>query len=80
MGIMSSIAVDIEEMLFKGASPEQIAEQVNLSVEQVQAYIEMMEDADRDYEYDDPMDGDHDNAMASAGWGTDEDYGYYGDE
>lgn len=80
MGIMSSIAVDIEEMLFKGASPEQIAEQVNLSVEQVQAYIEMMEDADRDYEYDDPMDGDHDSAMASAGWGTDEDYGYYGDE
>jgi len=26
------------------------------------------------------MDGDHDSAMASAGFGTDEDYGYYGDE
>lgn len=26
-------------------------------------------------EYDDSMDGDHDSAMASAGWGTDEDYG-----
>jgi hypothetical protein len=25
------------------------------------------------------MDGDHDSAMASAGWGTDEDYGYFGD-
>lgn len=24
---------------------------------------------------DDSMDGDHDSAMASAGWGTDEDYG-----
>ena len=24
------------------------------------------------------MDGDHDSAMASAGWGTDEDYGYFG--
>jgi hypothetical protein len=23
----------------------------------------------------DSMDGDHDSAMASAGWGTDEDYG-----
>jgi len=23
---------------------------------------------------DDSMDGDHDSAMASAGWGTDEDY------
>lgn len=28
--------------------------------------------------YDDSMDGDHDSAMESAGWGTDEDYGYYG--
>lgn len=24
------------------------------------------------------MDGDHDSAMASAGFGTDEDYGYFG--
>lgn len=24
------------------------------------------------------MDGDHDSAMASAGWGTDEDYGHFG--
>jgi len=31
-------------------------------------------------EYDDSMDGDFDSAMASAGYGTDEDYGYYGDE
>jgi hypothetical protein len=28
---------------------------------------------------DDSMDGDHDSAMTSAGWGTDEDYGYYDD-
>jgi len=28
----------------------------------------------------DSMDGDHDSAMASAGWGTDEDYGHYGPE
>lgn len=32
-----------------------------------------------DDDYDDSMDGDHDSAMASAGWGTDEDYGYYGE-
>ena len=25
------------------------------------------------------MDGDHDSAMTSAGWGNDEDYGYYGE-
>jgi hypothetical protein len=36
---------------------------------------EMMEQ-----EYNDSMDGDHDSAMASAGFGTDEDYGYYGED
>lgn len=30
--------------------------------------------------YDDSMDGDHASALASAGWGTDEDYGDYGNE
>lgn len=33
-----------------------------------------------DDDYDDSMDGDFDSAMASAGFGTDEDYGYYGEE
>ncbi len=28
-------------------------------------------------EYDDSMDGDHESALASAGFGTDEDYGCY---
>lgn len=37
------------------------------------------DDADGQLEYyGDDMDGDHDSAMASCGWGTDEDYGYYG--
>lgn len=30
-------------------------------------------------DYDESMDGDFDSAMASAGMGTDEDYGYYGE-
>lgn len=33
-----------------------------------------------DDEPEDGMDGDHDSAMASAGWGTDEDYGHFGGE
>ena len=33
---------------------------------------------DYDDNYDDSMDGDWDSGMASAGWGTDEDYGYFG--
>lgn len=31
-------------------------------------------------DWDDSMDGDHDSAMESAGWGTDEDYGFYGED
>ena len=30
--------------------------------------------------YDESMDGDHESGLASAGWGTDEDYGFYGDD
>ena len=30
--------------------------------------------------YDDSMDGDMETGLSSAGWGTDEDYGYYGDD
>ncbi len=36
------------------------------------------------YQYDDEPDigfqYEHDSSMASIGWGTDEDYGYYGDD
>lgn len=32
---------------------------------------------DEEY-YDDSMDGDHASALASIGWGVDEDYGYEG--
>lgn len=35
---------------------------------------------DEPYEdIDDSMDGDHKSGLASAGYGNDEDYGYYGD-
>lgn len=46
-------------------------------------FNEMIEDGADDFWYDDgddSMDGDHDSAMESCGWGTDEDYGYYGDD
>lgn len=36
-------------------------------------------ESDSEY-YSDLQDGDHASALASAGWGTDEDYGYCGDE
>lgn len=44
---------------------------------------EIRDQMNKDEGYDDDgydsMDGDHDSGMTSAGWGTDEDYGYYGD-
>lgn len=33
-----------------------------------------------DNSYDDSMDGDFDSAMRDAGCGTNEDYGYYGED
>ncbi|NBR24647.1 MAG: hypothetical protein EBU08_12935 [Micrococcales bacterium] len=42
-------------------------------------YVEGYTD-DLEESMDDSMDGDHDSAMASAGFGTDEDYGYAGDD
>ena len=42
-------------------------------------YIEENEVED-DNDYDDSMDGDHESGLASAGWGTDEDYGHFCDD
>lgn len=39
--------------------------------------VEMSQNAD---DYDESMDGDFDSSMKSAGTGTDEDYGFYGNE
>ena len=41
--------------------------------------LRMDDDYDDYDDYDDSMDGDFDSAMASAGFGTDEDYGCYGE-
>ena len=60
----------------------EIAEMYNVPFEWVNNLaIELaaLGDGDRLDDYDDSMDGDFDSAMASAGYGTDEDYGYYGD-
>ena len=46
----------------------------------VESFGEMIEDFHEDDYYDDSMDGDFDSAMRDCGWGTDEDYGYYGED
>lgn len=44
-----------------------------------QVILEYGEEYSESADYDDSMDGDFDSSMTSAGFGTDEDYGYYGD-
>ena len=48
MGYFSNLAMDIEQALCEGATVEQIAERFNLSVPAVNAYIEQLEQCDRD--------------------------------
>ena len=84
MGIFSDILIDIEDMWSNGKSSDAIAEAINKQYGTV--YTEAEIDAaisqiieDQDQRYNDDMDGDHASALASAGFGTDEDYGYYGE-
>ena len=49
------------------------------TMEDLLAEVTPMSDADDNDDYiDESMDGDHESALASCGWGTDEDYGDYG--
>ncbi len=48
MGYFSNLGIEIEEALFQGATVEQIAERFNLSVPAVMAYIEQLEEVDRE--------------------------------
>lgn len=48
MGYFSRLAVDVEEALCEGATREQIAQKLNISVSQVDEYIDELESADRD--------------------------------
>ena len=76
MGHMNSLYQTVTEMYDDGIPLDQIAVRLNLDLGTVAEIIQEYDD----YEYDDSQDGDHDSAMASAGFGTDEDYGYYGEE
>jgi len=67
----------------------QIEPDPDFNSEELQYYFEGYQAGADDYykdhgddlaDYDDSMDGDFDSGMASAGYGTDESYGYYGDE
>ncbi len=57
----------------------QICDMYDIPYSEVIDIYEYMLDMETEMCYDDSMDGDFDSAMASAGYGTDEDYGYFGD-
>ena len=57
---------------FFDVDPDKFATMLNELIEQ-DIVCEVEDD------YDDSMDGDWDSAMASAGFGTDEDYGIFDD-
>jgi hypothetical protein len=82
MSAIKNIVFEIEDAIADGVlSFPEIAEKFNVTLEDVCLIgIEL----DKQYEHEsmlyEAMDGDHDSAMASAGFGTDEDYGHYGED
>jgi hypothetical protein len=77
MSVMSNLAIDLENMIEEGYSNSVIAEALGVSVDIVAQFRQECDDID---DYDESMDGDFDSALASAGFGTDEDYGGYNEE
>jgi hypothetical protein len=81
MGQIKEQVMDIIEALeATDMDFEVVANRFGLSLVEVYEIGKEHGDFFEDPGYDDSMDGDFDSAMASAGFGTDEDYGYYGDE
>lgn len=77
MSKMADLDMEIRNMLEDGLRPITIAGLLDIPLQMVYDVLDAQED---EPEIDESMDGDFDSAMASAGFGTDEDYGYYGDE
>ena len=77
MSYMSNLDLELREAFRNGFTAAVAADLAGVQVEMVQAFFEVLAD-EQDAEYDESMDGDFDSAMASAGYGTDEDYGYFG--
>lgn len=76
MSRMGDLIIDIQEMFYNGIDPTEISNRTGMPLETILEVIKEYDDSG----YDESMDGDFDSAMTSAGFGTDEDYGYFGDE
>ena len=93
MSYMKDFLEEVRAMTLHGSSVQHIAAVCDVPENMVEGAIDiLMDDPDfrdagdfdepHEPDYDaDSMDGDFDSAMASAGYGTDEDYGgHYGSE
>jgi hypothetical protein len=67
----ATLRQDVLDLAFEGMDTDEIAAVLGVTADQVLDALEV--DA---ADYDDSMDGDWDSAMASAGYGMDEDYVY----
>lgn len=77
MSRMKDVIIDIQDELVSGRlSWQEIAYRCNVPLHWVQEAAEQLEREQLESNYDESMDGDHATALASAGFGTDEDYGY----
>ena len=72
MSKMSNLVIDLQEAIENGDSFEVIARRFDVPIRWVFDAADML----NDFNDADPgeMDGDHASALASVGWGTDEDY------
>lgn len=78
MSRMAELAMEIELAIEDGElTYGQIADKFNVPVEWVYEVADRMAGVEPD---PGDMDGDEVSGLASAGWGTDEDYGYYGED
>ena len=75
MSRLKNMVFDLQEAVASGKPFEEIARNFDVPVRWVIDAANMMDTPDPDY-----MDGDAASALASAGYGMDEDYGYFGDE
>jgi hypothetical protein len=87
MSRMSELHGFIMDRLLGGSTFESIVSDVmaeyNLPQKESEDFVydvEYQMEMEESNQYHDDMDGDHQSALASAGWGTDEDYGHYGDD
>jgi len=75
MGYFKEIEIDVIDAFDNGYEVDEIAAEMNMSIEDVQSIVNKVIDGDFDCDPGD-MDGDAESALASAGFGMDEDYGY----